>query len=88
MVEETFTLANSLGLHARPAAEITKMVSKYKSKVLLRGNNKTVDAKSAIMVMTMGVARGGQLTITVDGEDEALCMAALKEFVVNKFYEE
>lgn len=88
MLEETFILENKLGLHARPAAEIARLVSKYSCRVLLQGNGKKVDARSAIMIMTMGMTLGQQLTVSADGEDEDECMAEIKEFILNKFYEE
>jgi len=88
MIEVTLELKNKLGLHARPAAEITKTASKFKSTVKLLGNGKTADAKSIIMVMSMGVKEGHQLTIKAEGPDEEECIQALRTLIENRFYEE
>lgn len=88
MTEIKLTLTNSLGLHARAAASFTKLAAKYKSIITLKGNGKTSDGKSILMVLTMGIRQGGELTITADGPDEVECIEALKDLVENKFYEE
>ena len=88
MIQENMVLTNELGLHARPASALTKIALKYKSNVTLQGNGKTVDAKSIIMVMTMGVKGGCPLIVIADGPDELECMAAIQDLVENKFYEE
>lgn len=88
MQEVNLILTNKLGLHARPAAEITKMASKFKSTVTLQGNGKVIDAKSIVMVMFMGAKKGHELTIKAEGPDEAECIQALRELIENKFYEE
>lgn len=81
MIEINLILTNKLGLHARPAADFTKLAAKFKSKITLKGKGKTVDAKSILMVLTMGIRQGEQLTIIADGPDEAESIEALKDFV-------
>lgn len=88
MLEVTLVLTNSLGLHARPASKITKLAAKYKSKIILSGNNKSVDAKSISMVMAMGLPKGTEMKVSVDGPDEKECIEEIRELVENKFYEE
>ncbi|MDD4503779.1 MAG: HPr family phosphocarrier protein [Clostridiaceae bacterium] len=87
MIEATFVLTNSLGLHARPAAEMTITASKFKSKITLKGNGKVADAKSIIMVMSMGVKKGHELTIQAEGPDETECLEALTALIENNFFE-
>ena len=88
MTEIRLTLTNRLGIHARPAAAIAKTASRFQSAITLHGNGKTIDAKSIIMVMSMGAKHGHELTIKADGQDEGECIQALRELVENKFYEE
>ena len=88
MITIDLELTNKTGLHARPAAELVKAASKFKSAVKLQGNGKTADAKSIIMVLTMGLKKGDHLTITADGPDEKESIAALKSLVENKFNED
>ena len=85
MVEVKLILQNELGLHARPAADFTKLASKYKSRITLKGNGKAADGKSIIMVLTMGVRKGGELIITADGPDEVECIEALRALVESNF---
>ncbi|HYE10414.1 MAG TPA: HPr family phosphocarrier protein, partial [Patescibacteria group bacterium] len=70
MVEVKLVMTNKSGLHARPAAEFTKLAARFKSKITLEGNGKTADAKRILMVLTMGIRQGGELTIKADGPDE------------------
>ena len=81
MTEITLILTNKLGLHARPAADLTKLAAKFKSKITLKGKGKTVDAKSILMVLTMGIRQGEALTIIADGPDEVECIEVLKAFI-------
>lgn len=88
MKHATLKLTNRLGLHARPAAQFVQTAAKFSSKVTLTGNNKTVDAKSVLSVMTMGLTGGMEVTLIVEGEDEAACIAALSELIESQFGEE
>jgi len=81
-------ILNSLGLHARPSAQFVKVASKFKSDVYLSKNDREVNGKSIMGVMTLAAEMGSTLTIRVDGEDEELAMEALVNLVNVKFYEE
>jgi len=88
MTEVKLILTNSLGLHARPAAKITKIASKYKSDIVVSGNNRSADAKSISMLMTMGVPKGNEIVVSVNGPDEKECIEELKNLIENKFFED
>jgi phosphocarrier protein len=81
MIEINLILTNKLGLHARPAADFTKLAAGFKSKITLKAKGKTVDAKSILMVMTMGIRQGELLTIIAEGPDEVECIEVLKEYI-------
>jgi phosphocarrier protein len=81
MIEVNLILANKLGLHARPAADFTKLAAKFKSKITLVGKGKTVDAKSILLVLTMGIKQGEQLAIIAEGPDEVECIEVLRDFI-------
>ena len=78
MTEATTTIENKTGIHA----------SKFKSKVQIKAKGKTVDAKSILMIMSMGLTKGTEITLSADGPDEAEAVAALKKLVDDKFGEE
>lgn len=84
----TFTIGNTLGIHARPAAEIAKMSAKYKCKVILEVNEKKVDARSVLMMMSMGAKKGSLLKLNVEGEDEETLFVELSQYIESNFYED
>lgn len=88
MKERKFIIGNKLGIHARPASEIARITSKYKSEVTLSANNKTANAKSLLMMITLGAKRGTELTLTVEGEDEAEVFDCLRKMIESNFDEE
>lgn len=88
MTEATTTIENKTGIHARPASLFVQTASKFKSKVQIKAKGKTVDAKSILMIMSMGLVKGTEITLVADGPDEADAVKTLKELVDNKFGEE
>ncbi len=81
-LSETFACAvhDAAGLHARPAANLARFVGGLDSAVQLSGNGKTVDAKSMILVMSLGVKAGEEVTFELTGEDPADDRARLEEY--------
>jgi phosphocarrier protein len=77
-----------MGVHARPAAQIVKIASKYKSDVYISKNGREINGKSIMGVMMLAAEMGSELLFKIQGEDEEQAMAALVELVNNKFYEE
>jgi phosphocarrier protein len=88
MTQETVTIENKTGIHARPASIFVQTATKFKSKVQIQAKGKTVDAKSILMIMSMGLVKGTEITIVADGPDEADAVKALKDLVDSKFGEE
>ena len=88
MFEATTTIENKTGIHARPASVFVQKASSFKSKVQLKAKGKTVDAKSILMIMSMGLVKGTEITICADGPDEKEAVDALKALVDAKFGEE
>ena len=87
MTEATTTIENKTGIHARPASVFVQKASSFKSKVQLKAKGKTVDAKSILMIMAMGLVKGTEITICADGVDAQEAVKALKELVDSKFGE-
>lgn len=88
MVQKKYTLGNKLGIHARPAAEIVKLAGSFKSKVTLATQAKKADAKSLLLVMSLGAKNGTEVEITCEGEDEVAALEALDGLFSNNFNEE
>ncbi|GAB4084911.1 dihydroxyacetone kinase phosphoryl donor subunit DhaM [Myceligenerans cantabricum] len=77
------TLRNPLGLHARPAALVSRKVAELGASVLVDG----VDASSVLQLMALGATQGHELTITVSGQDAAGTAEVLAEMIASGFGE-
>jgi phosphocarrier protein len=80
-------IVNKLGLHARASAKLTKMASQFKCEVWATKNNRRVNAKSIMGVMTLAANKGSRLQIETTGDDEVEAMAALVALVEDYFGE-
>jgi len=89
MLESKVIIINRLGLHARAAAQLVRLAGSFKSRILLeRIDNAVVsDAKSILSVLTLAAAKGTELDLKVDGEDEKKAMKAIEEIFTNGFGE-
>jgi len=81
MMQFTYAITDPLGLHARPAGVLVKMVSRYESSVSITKGDKTVDAKRVFALMGLAVKHGDVVTFTVEGADEAKAAGELELFV-------
>ncbi|MGI8469392.1 MAG: HPr family phosphocarrier protein [Pyrinomonadaceae bacterium] len=89
MLETTVKITNALGLHARAAAQLVRLAGKFKSRIKLTrlDNAVTSDAKSILSVLTLAAARGTELNLNVEGEDEREALNAIEEIIKNGFGE-
>ena len=90
MVEAKITVTHKVGLHARPAALFVRTANKFASSIKVRNlaaDGNVVDAKSIIMVLTLGVMKDHEIQIQAEGADEAEAIAALQSLIENNFGE-
>ncbi len=89
MLESSVKIVNSLGLHARAAAQLVRLAGKFKSRINIErtDNVVTADAKSILSVLTLAAAKGTELKISVEGEDEEKALREIKEIFINGFGE-
>lgn len=80
IVEKEFIIANRNGLHARPATKLVSVASKFECSITLTYDGITVDLKSIMNVMSLGLKQGSLIIIRTDGIDE---VEALKEISKN-----
>ncbi len=83
MVEKTVVVKNETGLHARPAASLVQFVKNFDGTVELIKDGKTANAKSIFNVMALGISKGTEITIRIDGENEQENLDKLVEFIEN-----
>jgi phosphotransferase system HPr (HPr) family protein len=90
MAEATIQVKNKVGLHARPAALFVQTANKFQSKVKVKNlttKGDFVDAKSIIMVLTLGVMKDHEVLIQTEGPDSDAALDALKALIENNFGE-
>ncbi len=87
MVSKKIILKNETGLHARPASELVKLTSKFKSNIDMIVGEKRVNAKSMLGIMSAGITANTEIIIECDGEDEEEALKEIEEAFENKFGE-
>ncbi|MGB9678464.1 MAG: HPr family phosphocarrier protein [Thermoanaerobacteraceae bacterium] len=88
MTEKVIEIKNKTGLHARPAALFVQTASKFSSQIWVEKDNKKVNAKSIMGIMSLGVSQGSTVTLSADGDDEEAAIKALVDLIDSKFGEE
>jgi len=88
VAEKIVQIKNRTGMHAKPAAEFTKKVSQYTSKVSVTFEGKEVNAKDVMAVMGLGVSKGNRIIIKAEGEDSKKAVEEIADFVENEMPED
>jgi phosphocarrier protein HPr len=83
MYQKATVIKNCSGLHARPASEFIACAKKYNSKIMIgRADDKEiVNAKSIVLLLSLGLSQGDSVAISAIGEDEAEAVNALVELI-------
>lgn len=79
MEKREYHIIAETGIHARPATLLVQTASKFNSDITLEYNGKSVNLKSIMGVMSLGVGQGADVTITVDGADEEEAIQGIEE---------
>jgi phosphocarrier protein HPr len=87
MQERELTIMNRLGLHARAAAKLVTLVSRYTSNVVLVANGRRADARHFIAVLMLSAGMGSVVSIRTSGPDEVEAMTAVTRLITNGFGE-
>ena len=87
MAERSVQILNKNGLHARPAAEIVKVLAKFQSDVTIIRDDTEVNGKSIMGVMMLAAECGSTLTLRAEGSDADEALEALAVLIQNKFGE-
>lgn len=78
---------NQVGLHARPATFFIQKANEFKCSIWVEKDERKVNAKSLLGVLSLGVIQGGEITLIADGEDEQKAVDALAELIATNFGE-
>ncbi|HET7039521.1 MAG TPA: HPr family phosphocarrier protein [Gemmatimonadales bacterium] len=85
--EISVKVVNSLGLHARPAAEFVKLASRFEAEIQVEKDGMQVNGKSIMGVMTLAAECGSTLLIRAEGDDAKAAADALAALVRRGFSE-
>lgn len=87
-MERTVTIVNRLGLHARAAARLVTLASKFESEVRVRKDAREVSGKSIMGVMMLAAAKDSTITLIAEGPDQQQALDALEALIADRFDEE
>lgn len=78
---------NQVGLHARPATFFIQKANEFKCSIWVEKDERKVNAKSLLGVLSLGVIKGGDITIIADGDGEEKAVDSLVELIESNFGE-
>lgn len=81
MAEKTYKITAETGIHARPATQLVNKAGQFDSNVTLSYNGKSVNLKSIMGVMSLGIGQGAEIIITTEGSDAEAALEAIEEVI-------
>ena len=89
MYTRATTIINETGLHARPASDFTRAAAAFASDITLcrLGEDRAINAKSTVHLLTLGLDKGSEIEISADGPDERAAVDALISLIDSGFAE-
>lgn len=87
MYVKDVTVQNQVGLHARPATFFIQKANEFKSSIWVEKEERRVNAKSLLGVLSLGIMGGTDIRIIADGSDEETAVESLVKLVQSGFAE-
>jgi Phosphotransferase System HPr (HPr) Family len=87
MVAKEVLINNQVGLHARPATFFIQRANEFNSGIWLEKDDRKVNAKSLLGVLSLGIVKGTKINIIADGADETEAIEVLTELINSDFSE-
>ena len=87
MYTKEATVNNQVGLHARPATFFIQKANEYKCSIWVEKDERRVNAKSLLGVLSLGIVKGTTITLIADGSDEQAAVDSLVKLVESAFAE-
>jgi phosphocarrier protein HPr len=88
MQEKNVLIQNKLGMHLRAAAVFIEAANRFSCQVYVRKDERSVNAKSIMGLMTLGATYGSEIAIQTDGDDETEALQSLLAVVNDRFGEQ
>lgn len=83
-MEKTYTITADTGIHARPATQLVNIASKFESEITLQYNGKSVNLKSIMGLLSLGVGKGAEITINAEGPDAEDAIAEIDKLMMEE----
>ncbi len=87
MTERTLEIVNSLGMHARPAAQLVRLAARFQSEVEIAKDGMAINGKSIMGVMMLAAECGSSIVVRATGPDEVEALEAIAQLVAAGFGE-
>jgi len=87
MISKDVTVKNQVGLHARPATFFIQKANEYQASIWIEKEERKVNAKSLLGVLSLGITKGTEITLIADGADEEDAVDGLIELITSEFAE-
>ena len=87
MVSKNVVVMNQVGLHARPATFFIQKANEFKSSIWVEKEERRVNAKSLLGVLSLGIVKGTEIALIAEGVDEAAAVETLSNLVESNFAE-
>ncbi len=87
MITKEVKISNAIGLHARPATFFIQKANMYRCTIWVEKDDRKVNAKSLLGVLSLGIAKGMTIVLTADGQDEEFAIEGLTDLINNGFEE-
>lgn len=87
MISREVTITNTIGLHARPATFFIQKANAYKCSIWVEKEDRKVNAKSLLGVLSLGIAQGMAIKLIADGSDEVEALDGLDALIKTGFQE-
>lgn len=84
MVSKKITIKIPTGLEARPVALLVQVASQYESSIYIECDDKKVNAKSIMGMMSLGLAAGEEVEVTANGNDEEKAVAEIEKYLASE----
>ena len=81
MTRKPMTVQLASGLEARPVAVLVQVASQYESKIYVEIDNKKVNAKSIMGMMTLGLSTGESVVVSAEGTDEEAAIENIEKYL-------
>lgn len=88
MFRKEVTVQNQVGLHARPATFFIQKANEFKASIWIEKEERRVNAKSLLGILSLGIVGGTTIQIIADGQDEQTAVESLVELVESGFSDE